>query len=108
MKQLSFYIVSLCVILAACVQKPERNPNTLVQSSIGDARRLNPLLANDSASGTINELIFNGLVKYDKDIQLIGDLRSKGIKCKRKVVVEVLNDVRDLVTAGRIGVEFIQ
>ena len=77
MKQLSMYILAVYVILTACVQKPERNPNTLVTSSIGDARRLNPLLANDSASGTINELIFNGLVKYDKDIQLIGDLAER-------------------------------
>lgn len=63
--------------LPACVQKPERNPNTFVVSSIGDARRLNPLLANDTASATINDQIFNGLVKYDKDIRLIGDLADR-------------------------------
>jgi len=46
-------------------------------SSIGDARRLNPVIANDSASGAINDLIFNGLVKYDKDIRLVGDLAER-------------------------------
>ena len=61
-------------MLSDCGQKVERNPNTFVESSIGDARRLNPVIANDSASGTINDLVFNGLVKYDKDIRLIGDL----------------------------------
>jgi len=35
---------------------------------------LNPLLSTDSASGDINNLIFNGLLKYDKDIHLVGDL----------------------------------
>jgi len=60
--------------LSACGPKIERNPNTFVESSIGDARRLNPVIANDAASGTINDQIFNGLVKYDKDIKLIGDL----------------------------------
>ena len=67
----------LVILLPACGQKVERNPNTLVESSIGDARRLNPVIANDAASGTINDLLFNGLVKYDKDIRLIGDLAER-------------------------------
>ncbi len=67
----------LFTFLFACGQKVERNPNTFIESSIGDARRLNPIIANDSASGTINDLVFNGLVKYDKDIKLIGDLAER-------------------------------
>jgi peptide/nickel transport system substrate-binding protein len=65
------------LFLPACGQKVERNPNSFVESSIGDARRLNPVIANDSASGTINDQIFNGLVKYDKDIKLVGDLAER-------------------------------
>ena len=38
---------------------------------------MNPIIANDSASGTINDQVFNGLVKYDKDIKLIGDLAER-------------------------------
>jgi peptide/nickel transport system substrate-binding protein len=71
------HIIVLSLLFSACVDKPERNPNTLIQASIGDARRLNPIIANDSASGTINDLIFNGLVKYDKDIRLVGDLAKR-------------------------------
>ena len=48
--------------------------DTYVASSIGDATYLNPVLASDSASGDINTLLYNGLLKYDKDINLIGDL----------------------------------
>jgi len=70
-------IIAIVLLLSACVQKVERNPNTFVESSIGDARRLNPVIANDAASGTINDQIFNGLVKYDKDIKLIGDLAER-------------------------------
>ena len=69
--------VTLGLLLFACGQKAERNPNSFVESSIGDARRLNPVIANDSASGTINDQVFNGLVKYDKDIKLIGDLAEQ-------------------------------
>ena len=77
MKKSPFYIVLISLILFACGQKAERNPNTFVESSIGDARRLNPVIANDAASGTINDQIFNGLVKYDKDITLTGDLAER-------------------------------
>ncbi|HEY6010507.1 MAG TPA: peptide-binding protein [Nitrospirota bacterium] len=55
----------------------ERDPNTIAVGSNGDARRLNPIIANDSASGDINDLIFNGLVKYDKDLKLVGDLAER-------------------------------
>ncbi len=36
--------------------------------------RINPLLATDSASGEISGWIFNGLVKFDKDANIVGDL----------------------------------
>jgi peptide/nickel transport system substrate-binding protein len=73
-----FFILSFSLAaLSACGEKVERNPNTFVESSIGDARRLNPIIANDSASATINDQVFNGLLKYDKDIKLIGDLAER-------------------------------
>jgi peptide/nickel transport system substrate-binding protein len=48
--------------------------DAFVSASIGDARTLVPILASDSASASIVGLVFNGLVKYDKDINLVGDL----------------------------------
>jgi peptide/nickel transport system substrate-binding protein len=72
-----FIMFTLGLILISCGERVERNPNTFVEASIGDARRLNPVIANDSASGTINEQVFNGLVKYDKDIKLVGDLAER-------------------------------
>jgi len=41
----------------------------LVISSIGDASFLNPILSQDSASSEINSFVFNGLIKYDRDLQ---------------------------------------
>ena len=46
----------------------------LIQGSIGDASNLIPMLASDSASHDISGLIFNGLLKYDKNLSLVGDL----------------------------------
>ncbi|OGR90161.1 MAG: hypothetical protein A2992_01385 [Elusimicrobia bacterium RIFCSPLOWO2_01_FULL_59_12] len=45
-----------------------------VDASIGDASMLNPVLSSDSASNDINGQVFNGLVKYDKNIKLVGEL----------------------------------
>jgi peptide/nickel transport system substrate-binding protein len=49
----------------------------IIRGSIGDASVLLPALASDSASGDIIGLIYNGLVKYDKDIKIVGDLAEK-------------------------------
>ena len=77
MTRLHLSILAAMLLLSACGQKTERAPNTFVESSIGDARRLNPVIANDSASGVINDQVFTGLVKYDKDIKLVGDLAEQ-------------------------------
>ena len=46
----------------------------LIQSSLGDASNLIPMLASDSASHEVAGLIYNGLVTYDKDFTIVGDL----------------------------------
>ncbi|TAN59869.1 peptide-binding protein, partial [bacterium] len=48
--------------------------DALISGSIADARALIPILASDSASADVCGLLYNGLVKYDKDINLTGDL----------------------------------
>ncbi len=46
----------------------------MVEGSIGDASNLIPLLASDSASHEVAGKVYNGLVKYDKNINIVGDL----------------------------------
>jgi peptide/nickel transport system substrate-binding protein len=48
--------------------------DTLIVGSIGEPSILIPMLAGDSASHDVAGLIFNGLVKYDTDLSVIGDL----------------------------------
>ncbi len=48
--------------------------DAIVVGSIGDASTLIPILASDSASQDICSLLYNGLLKYDKDLNLVGDL----------------------------------
>jgi peptide/nickel transport system substrate-binding protein len=48
-----------------------------VAGAIADASVLLPVLASDSPSLDVTRLIFNGLVKYDKNAQLVGDLATR-------------------------------
>lgn len=59
--------------LSSRLQCPETG-DTIVTASIGDASNLIPMLAADATSHEIAGLIYNGLVKYDKNLELIGDL----------------------------------
>jgi len=54
--------------------KPPAYGDILVRGDIGDASNLIPLLASDSASHAVGGMVFNGLVKYDKDMNIAGDL----------------------------------
>jgi len=53
---------------------PPAHGDMIVQGSIGDASNLIAMLASDSASHEVASLNYNGLVKYDKDLNLVGDL----------------------------------
>ena len=76
----------LVLSLSSCTKTLEQNSqknidnnipaygDTVIEAGIGDARTLVPILASDSASGQICSMVFNGLVKYDKDLMLTGDL----------------------------------
>src|SRR5512135_2704930 len=85
--QMLMLIVSVMVI-ANCKEKPTATVRTasevngngpaygdaLVAGTIGEPSILIPMLAGDSASHDVSGLMFNGLVKYDTDLSVIGDL----------------------------------
>jgi peptide/nickel transport system substrate-binding protein len=76
-RALSICLAALCFISLSCSREPGITaPNAITVGSGADAKRLLPLLASDSASGDISGLVFNGLTKYDKDINITGDLAS--------------------------------
>ncbi|BBG64877.1 dipeptide-binding ABC transporter, periplasmic substrate-binding component [Hydrogenimonas sp.] len=61
--------------------------STLHLSLGANPSRINPLLATDSASGEISGWIFNGVVKFDKNGSIVGDLAESWIFKTPKVVV---------------------
>ena len=82
----SVILLLMILLLAACdkspqtenarpkADKPPAYGDILVRGDIGDASNLIPLLASDSASHSVAGMVFNGLVKYDKDMNIVGDL----------------------------------
>jgi len=82
-----FYILLLgASLLSGCDRKPPATVeslaeapspaygDTLLMGSIGEPSNLIPVLSSDSASSDINGLVYNGLLRYDKDLQLEGEL----------------------------------
>ena len=55
----------------------EKYGDIVIEGSISDANNLLPIIANDLTSHTIASMVYNGLVKYDKDLNLVGDLAEK-------------------------------
>ena len=72
-KWLSFFTIAIFIFTNPCVHAQDYG-DAAVSGSISDARTLMPILASDSASAEVCGMIFNGLVKYDKDLNLVGDL----------------------------------
>jgi peptide/nickel transport system substrate-binding protein len=75
----------LCIVaLFACGKKKDAafydDPgkpaygDTMVTANIGEASCLIPILASDSPSHEIAGYVYNGLVKLDKDLNIVGDL----------------------------------
>ncbi len=56
------------------ISGPPAYGDALIDGSIGEPTILIPMLSGDAASQDVAGLIFNGLVKYDTDLGIIGDL----------------------------------
>ncbi|MBN2452873.1 MAG: peptide-binding protein [Candidatus Omnitrophica bacterium] len=70
---LAVFFLSVVRIVPAGENAPSYG-DAIIVSSIGDARTLVPILASDASSAEICGMVFNGLVKYDKDINIVSDL----------------------------------
>ncbi len=64
-----FGIFFLCLFCA-----PVPADDAFVTAYIAEPSNLLPFLATDSASAEVSRLVFNGLVKYDENLKLTGDL----------------------------------
>jgi peptide/nickel transport system substrate-binding protein len=78
-------LIAILVFMSGCNRQETLLPSegeetgpvhgdTIIMGSIGDASNLLPVLASDSASSDINALVYSGLVRYDKNLQIEGEL----------------------------------
>lgn len=87
MQNIKLFILSLVILASvACSPAPQNNNGSpqaekppaygdiLVRGDIGDASNLIPILASDASSHAVAGMVFNGLVKYDKNMNIVGDL----------------------------------
>ncbi|NTV51935.1 MAG: peptide-binding protein [Candidatus Firestonebacteria bacterium] len=56
---------------------PFTHGDSLIQGTIADPAILNPVLASDSASFAVTGLVFNSLLRYDKNLNLEGELAER-------------------------------
>ncbi len=80
----NIFIKPLCVIAAFLFIYPPSFSyagafygDAYVTGSIADARNLIPFLATDTASSGVTSLVFNGLTKVDRDLNIIGDIAER-------------------------------
>lgn len=83
---LRFLLASLLLLLAACGKAPEETPTdysqpfapepggTLISATIAEPSGLIPMIAGEAAASAIASNIFNTLLKYDKNLELTGEL----------------------------------
>ena len=70
-------LFALCGIIGSGMSSAAEYGDALVSGSIAQPRTLIPILASDSASAGIADFIYNGLLKYDKDLNIVGDLAER-------------------------------
>jgi len=79
-------VLAVAALVVGCGRKdpkiysqdgPVADGDMLVESSIGDAKTLNPPLMSESTGGDIIGLVFNGLLRYDENLKLEGCLAEK-------------------------------
>ena len=77
-------LIALTFLTALLLARPYfyDKPNDLIRYLSADAKKLNPILMDDNASSTVAGLVFNGLVKYDEDLNLVGELAESWDVCQ--------------------------
>ncbi len=74
-----FFLVQSYFWVPTYEEESRGNPDRLneyISASIGDATVLNPILSADSASSTIEALVFEGLIDYDENLRFRGRLAT--------------------------------
>lgn len=68
-------LAGLMALSFASVERgSERRRNELTVANIADAENLNPILSTTATEYSVSRLVFNGLLKHDANLEIVGDL----------------------------------
>src|SRR3990170_1821904 len=70
-------IILVVLLLFSCGSNNTSRKNILTIAIEGNPINLNPMFATDAYSSRIDQLIFNGLMKFDENGNLIPDVAEK-------------------------------
>lgn len=70
-------LVLLFSLTAGCLHRPTPNPNVLVVGVASGPNNLDPRIGTDDVSARTDQLIFNGLMKWDADLRVVPDLAER-------------------------------
>jgi len=75
------YLITAIILLSFFAGCASRNPSAARQQTLriaikSDPKMLNPVMASEMISITVNSFIFNGLVKYDENLEIVPDLAT--------------------------------
>ncbi len=82
----------ICVLLTMACAKPLPNPDELVVAIEEFPNQLDPRYAQGAYNTKISKLIFNGLLKYDANFNLVPDLAKQVIQISPTEIQVILKD----------------
>lgn len=70
-------LLLLLLAAAACAERPAPNPNIIVVGIASGPNNLDPRRATDDASQKADQLMFNGLMRFDEHLKVVPDLAER-------------------------------
>lgn len=69
-------VFCLLTMIVSCSPQGPQVGGLLNRALVGNPSMLNPILSTDSASSLVEDYIYQGLIRYDENLELVGQLAS--------------------------------
>lgn len=76
MKRLAITLLIAAALISGCA-RPKAQSDVLIYAMKSEPITLNPVMASEISSKTVNSVIFSSLVKYDENLEIVPDLAER-------------------------------
>src|SRR5262245_46629418 len=81
-------VLGLAALCIKTVRLGERKPqNEVIIGSIGEPETLNPIISKTTAASEVADFIFEGLLRYDENLNITGDLAESWVLGQTTTIV---------------------